>query len=396
MLILKFMNHLLVHETRCYKPFCLHSGKNINITCETILSLILSPKVVPGRMRPLLSRYEALFDLAPVGYIILNANYIILDVNPFCARLLGPDPKLIIGQVFRRFVSDESWPVFSAGLIANTPLSENKEFELTLKTVDGTLLSAQANVLSLVNPDEYIISILDMTYRRQTDDRMQGLTQKLRDLSAHIEAGMEQEKKRIAREIHDGLGSALSALKMELSLLRRRLEPGNSDPEIEKQIRSMSALVEGTVDLVRKLATELRPEVLDELGLIATLRWYTRDFGERAGFTSGFTVYPKDFKLDPALSTAIFRIFQEIMNNVAKHSAAGRVTVFLRKQQHQFLMRVRDDGIGIHEEELNHKRSFGIIGMQERVKLLKGQMKITGIKGKGTTVLLEIPIQTNS
>jgi len=347
-------------------------------------------------MRPLLSRYEALFDLAPVGYIILNANYIILDVNPFCARLLGPDPKLIIGQVFRRFVSDESWPVFSAGLIANTPLSENKEFELTLKTVDGTLLSAQANVLSLVNPDEYIISILDMTYRRQTDDRMQGLTQKLRDLSAHIEAGMEQEKKRIAREIHDGLGSALSALKMELSLLRRRLEPGNSDPEIEKQIRSMSALVEGTVDLVRKLATELRPEVLDELGLIATLRWYTRDFGERAGFTSGFTVYPKDFKLDPALSTAIFRIFQEIMNNVAKHSAAGRVTVFLRKQQHQFLMRVRDDGIGIHEEELNHKRSFGIIGMQERVKLLKGQMKITGIKGKGTTVLLEIPIQTNS
>ena len=178
---------------------------------------------------------------------------------------------------------------------------------------------------------------------------------------------MEQEKKRIAREIHDGLGSALSALKMELSLLRRRLEPGNSDPEIEKQIRSMSALVEGTVDLVRKLATELRPEVLDELGLIATLRWYTRDFGERAGFTSGFTVYPKDFKLDPALSTAIFRIFQEIMNNVAKHSAAGRVTVFLRKQQHQFLMRVRDDGIGIHEEELNHKRSFGIIGMLDLV-----------------------------
>ena len=346
-------------------------------------------------MNPLPARYESLFDSAPVGYLVLDEKCTVLFANKFCAGLLGTDPNIIMNQDFCRFISDESRLMLSSVIGGSTPLAGNKTFELTLITLNGAATIAQANVVSLVNPDEYLISILDMTYRRQSEDRIQGLTQKLRDLSAHIEAGMEKEKKRIAREIHDGVGSSLSALKMELSLLRRRLGHGNPDPEIEKHIRSMSALVESTVDLIRKLATELRPEVLDELGLIATLRWYTRDFGERTGFTTGFTVYPKDFKLDPVLSTAVFRIFQEIMNNIAKHSGAGKVTVFLRKQQHQFLLRVKDDGIGIREEELNHKRSFGIIGMQERVKLLKGQLRITGIKGKGTTVLLEVPLQPN-
>lgn len=339
-----------------------------------------------------LARYRALFDLAAVGYLSLNYEGTILESNHFFANLLGVEQQQLINRDLKLFLTEDSLKTLLSWLKDANTGHERSSSELTLKRKDGSLLHTQAEGLNHAETNEFLLTVIDLTYRRQADERMHSLTQKLRDLSAHIEAGMEKEKKRISREIHDGLGSSLSALKMELSLLSRRLNPGKQDPEITKHIRSMSVLVESTVELVRKLATELRPEVLDELGLIAALKWYTRDFEERTGIQTGFTVYPKDFRLEPQLSTAVFRIFQEIMNNISRHSRAGKVTIFLRKQQHLFLMRVRDNGIGIREEEMNNKRSFGIIGMQERVKLQKGQIKIHGIRNKGTTIVLEIPL----
>jgi len=343
-------------------------------------------------MDSLLAKYTAFYDSAPVGYLTLNSEGVILDANLFCAGMLGIARSLLLQHNIREYVTEETWPALSSWLENATAIQGHSSFELTLKATNGTLFYTQVDAMIPERNNELQFTILDMTYRRQADERLHDLTQKLRDLSAHIEAGMEKEKKRIAREIHDGLGSTLSALKIELSILRRRLNPDSIDEKIENHIRSMSSLVDGSVELIRKLATELRPEVLDELGLLATLRWYARDFEGRTGISTGFNVYPKDFHLDPILSTAVFRIFQEIMNNVAKHAGATKVTIFLHKQHQQFLLRVRDNGVGIRDEELNHKRSFGIIGMQERVKLQKGQIKITGIPGNGTTVLIEIPI----
>ena len=341
----------------------------------------------------LLSRYRTMFDFAAIGYLSVNYDGIILESNLFFANLLGEERQQLLNRDVRIFLNSDSLAIFENWLKDPSADNEKRSSEMTMKRRDGSVLFTEAECLHHAVAHEFLLTFIDLTYRRQSNERMLSLTQKLRDLSAHIEAGMEKEKKRISREIHDGLGSSLSALKMELSLLSRRLNPENQDPEIAKHIRSMSVLVESTVELVRKLATELRPEVLDELGLLAALKWYTRDFEERTGIQTGFTVYPKDFRLEPKLSTAVFRIFQEIMNNISRHSKAGKVTIFLRKQQHLFLMRVRDDGIGIREEEMNNKRSFGIIGMQERVKLQKGQIKIHGIRNKGTTIVLEIPIQ---
>lgn len=339
-------------------------------------------------------KYSELFDAVPVGFLTLNSQGFIGEVNLFLARILRADRSAMTGRSFLPFVAEEKRDGFLSWLTLAEPGTSPVPVDLDLVAVDGTRLTTQVEMKQLLS-GEYRLIIQDMTYRRQAEERMQNLTQKLRDLSAHIEAGMEKEKKRIAREIHDGLGSSLSALKMELSILRRQLVPLDPDPEIEKHINAMSVLVESTVELIRKLATELRPEVLDELGLVATLRWYAKQFEARTGILTTYTVYPKDFKIDAAISTAVFRVFQEIMNNVARHSKATRVTIFLRKQHHQFLMRVRDNGSGIREEELNHKRSFGIIGMQERIKLQKGQMKISGVRKKGTTVVIEIPLNQN-
>jgi signal transduction histidine kinase len=252
---------------------------------------------------------------------------------------------------------------------------------------------------SVYNPDDAgnsILFLLDITHSKLTEERFSDLTGKLRDLSGHIESGMEAERKRLAREIHDGLGSSLSALKMELSVMKRRLKASTQPeviPVIENGLEAITGQIDSMVDLVRKLVTELRPGVLDELGLLATVRWFAADFQKRTGLEVAVNVYPDDFSLDPNLSTAIFRILQEVMTNIQKHAAASRVVIFLRKQNHQFQMRIRDDGIGIGEKALNNKRSFGIIGMQERIRLLRGKLSITGEKDKGTTVFIEIPIE---
>ncbi|MEI6456929.1 MAG: histidine kinase [bacterium] len=331
--------------------------------------------------------FRELFEFSPVGQITVNSKGTILDLNSFFAGMLGTDRDQLMGRQLGEFIGESTRENLMRSLDTAFSTRSGISFEITLSG------GADLRVDCLVpgKGTDCLMIITDITHRRQNEEKFTGLMQKLRDLSAHIESGMEKERKRIAREIHDGLGSSLSGLKMELSILRRSLQ---HDPVVDKRIISMSQLIDSMVDLVRKLATELRPEVLDELGLIATLRWFARDFQVRTGIETGVNVFPKDFTLEPILSTTIFRIFQEIMTNISRHAKASRVTVFLRKQNHQLQMRVRDDGIGIREEEINSKRSFGIIGIQERVKLQKGHVRITGIPGKGTTIFIEIPITT--
>lgn len=337
-------------------------------------------------------RYKTLFNMAPVGFVTIDRKGVILEVNSFIAKLFGATTDNLIRRNILELISGDSHQTFLTWLHTTTPGAPPAELEIILNGDQCQIFQTQCFCITSANGEEFILSLLDITFRRQADERMHGLTQKLRDLAAHIEAGMEQEKKSIAREIHDGVGSSLTALKMELSIIQRQLKPEACDPEVESHIRSMSELLDATVDMVRKLATQLRPGVLDELGLISTLRWYSADFEKRNGITARVTVYPKDFNLDLGISTAVFRIFQEIMNNVAKHSKATNVIIFLRKQQHQFTMRVRDNGIGISEDEAGNRRSFGIIGIQERVKLLKGKIKINGIKNNGTNIEIEIPL----
>jgi len=249
------------------------------------------------------------------------------------------------------------------------------------------------NAIGLRKKRFFEFFLAEFTHGLPVDQRFTVLNQKLHELSAHIEAGMEQERKRMAREIHDGLGSSLSAIKMEMSVLKKILSPGRKFPkDAETVYRSMEHMIDGSVALVRKLVTELRPEVLDELGFASTIQWYTGDFRLITGIETEVTIFPGDFMLEPALSMSIYRIFQEIMNNISKHAQASRVTVFIRKHNDRLELRVRDNGIGIREDETKNRRSFGIIGMQERTKLLNGQISISGTPGKGTVIHLEVPL----
>ena len=222
-------------------------------------------------------------------------------------------------------------------------------------------------------------------------ERLKESEDKLRRLAAHLISVREEERAHIAREIHDELGQVLTGLKMEVTWLAKRLR---EKPLIEKT-DSMCKLIDTTVQTVRKIATGLRPEMLDDMGLIAAVGWQAKEFQKRTGIRCRAKL-PPEVKLDIDVSTTMFRIFQEILTNVARHSRATRVDMELTIAEDKVGLDVTDNGVGIADSDLNGKKSLGLLGMHERALLFGGDVKITGTPGHGTRVAVSIPIRQRS
>ena len=195
----------------------------------------------------------------------------------------------------------------------------------------------------------------------------------------------------IAREIHDELGEGLTVLKLDLSWLRKRLP--DDQFSLRAKADSMSQLIDRTIQTVKKISTNLRPGLLDDLGLAAAIEWQAEDFQKRTGIKCKVKIDPVDINFDRDRNTAIFRICQETLTNVARHAHATEVNVSLRQRDSQIELNVRDNGRGITEEELTNSKSFGLIGIRERVKIFGGKNIMKGIPGKGTTLTVRIPVR---
>ncbi|HLS85224.1 MAG TPA: response regulator [Burkholderiales bacterium] len=218
--------------------------------------------------------------------------------------------------------------------------------------------------------------------------RLRASEDKLRRLAAHLISVREEERTHIAREIHDELGQVLTGLKMEVGWLARRLK----EPALLEKTESMSKLIDSSVQTVRKIATGLRPEMLDDMGLIAAVAWQAKEFQKRTGIRCRTKLAPET-KLDLEVSTTVFRIFQEILTNVARHARATRVDIELELAEDQLRLEVTDNGVGIAEEDLHGRKSLGLLGMQERALLFGGEVSITGTPGHGTRVAVTIPLR---
>src|SRR5437763_3729594 len=219
-------------------------------------------------------------------------------------------------------------------------------------------------------------------------ERLRESEEKLRRLAAHLISVREEERAHIAREIHDELGQVLTGLKMEVTWLAKRLR---EKPLIEKT-DSMCKLIDTTVQTVRKIATGLRPEMLDDMGLVAAVGWQAKEFQKRTGIRCRAKL-PPEVKLDMDVSTTMFRIFQEILTNVARHSRATRVDIELIVNEDRVGLEVTDNGVGIADSDLNGKKSLGLLGMHERALLFGGEVRITGTPGHGTRVSVSIPVK---
>jgi PAS domain S-box-containing protein len=214
----------------------------------------------------------------------------------------------------------------------------------------------------------------------------------LRALFGYIERVREDERTGIAREIHDELGQALTALKIDLAWVAQRLppdEPERRDALIDK-LGEMARMTDETIDCVRRISSELRPGVLDDLGLLAAIEWQAQEFERRTGIECAVESNLGDDRLERNLSTAVFRIFQEALTNVVRHARASRVDVLLRCADRRLTLQVQDNGVGIAEDAIFRPNSLGLTGMRERARRLGGSVTISSKAGLGTLVVVDV------
>lgn len=236
-------------------------------------------------------------------------------------------------------------------------------------------------------------SLIARGISRQTEE-LQSSFEELRALAARLQNVREEERERVSREIHDQLGQSLTAIKLDVaSLIREIPEIQHSAPA---KARSVVALVDETIQTVRRIASDLRPQMLDALGLVATIEWAGEEFGARTGMKCSLDIPSEDIAVDQERATAIFRIFQETLTNVARHAEANEVRARLAAEDGKLTLEVSDDGRGIPSEKLRKGRSLGILGMRERATLLGGDLTILSPPGKGTQVRVQIPLLSNS
>lgn len=228
--------------------------------------------------------------------------------------------------------------------------------------------------------------------RRRAEKQLRESHEQLRALSVYLQRVREEERTRIAREVHDELGQALTICKLDLSIIAARL-PKHMKPLIEKA-KALMGQMDATIQTVRRISTELRPGVLDHLGLVAALEWQANEFQNRTGIKCDVHASLADSALDPNLATTFFRIFQETLTNVIRHAGATHVAVYLKEDSGRIIMDVKDNGRGIEPEEITNTRSLGLLGMKERAALLGGEFRIGPVRaGKGTRVTVTLPVR---
>jgi|GEM_PF-935127 len=258
---------------------------------------------------------------------------------------------------------------------------------------DGSLIDVEISSHDTIYQGEPVRLVLaiDVTGKLQSQELVRQSYEDVRRLAASIENIREEERTSIAREIHDELGQQLTGFKMDLYWLNRRL--GNADEEIRTKLKGTLELVDETIKTVRKIATDLRPSILDDLGLVAAMEWQSEEFEKRFSIKVEFTNEIGGMKLSPPVSIGLFRIYQELLTNVARHAHAGKVTGSLREAGGQLYLSVSDDGDGFDVNTAAAKKTLGLLGIKERTNLMGGKYEINSVAGSGTTVLITVPLE---
>jgi PAS domain S-box-containing protein len=328
------------------------------------------------------------------GIIRLDTRGRVASWNEGAQRLLGYRAADITGKHFSRFYTDGELQRFvpeqhleQAGSYGRVEcegwrVSEDRS-TFWARVVTCAIRDSHGQLRGF---SQVVEDISD--HRREQVELLESQRQ-LRDLAAHLQAVRESERVRISREIHDGLGQSLTCLKMDVSWLQNRLDEEQT-PLIEKA-QSIREQIDQTVQTMRRIAAELRPRVLDDFGLAAAIEWQAAEFESRSGIRCTIERELPEMDLDRERSTALFRILQEALTNVARHSEASLVTICLEDCDDAAVLHVQDNGKGLPPEHAPGTRSLGLFGMRERAHVFGGRVMIASEPGRGTRVTVHIP-----
>jgi PAS domain S-box-containing protein len=235
----------------------------------------------------------------------------------------------------------------------------------------------------------YTVILRDVTARFEAEEALRRSKDELRELGAAAHATREQEKSRIARELHDELGQLLTMLQMDVAWCKEKLPPGND--AFAAKVDRMATLLKSTIAATRRIAADLRPLMLDDLGLVPSIEWLVENFTQRTGITGDLLVDRRELELTNAQASAVFRIVQESLTNVAKHAQAAHVDIAIERDDGALVVRIEDDGVGFSLQAPRKPNSFGLLGLRERASLLGGEVTIESAPGEGTMVEVRLP-----
>lgn len=331
--------------------------------------------------------YRVFVERMNEGAAVLSADHTVLHCNRCFARFLGAGLQSVIGSSLQDLV----WPDDRARLDALLQCAAERSCrgEIRLQPRKGPPLPVHLslNPLRLEGTRAVCLIASDLSETKRAEQDLRASSEQSRSLAAHLLTVREEERAMISREVHDELGQSLTAVKMDLAWLAKRLPPENG--EMIERIRSTRQLAESLIQDVRRISTELRPGILD-LGLAAAVEWQVQEFQARTGIRCSHRLLTREV-LAPDVSTALFRILQESLTNVARHAQATRAEVVLQKRRDRLVLSIHDNGRGFDQADPSLFKSLGLLGMRERAAILGGQVNISSAPGKGTTVAAWIP-----
>lgn len=337
-------------------------------------------------------RYAALYDFAPVGYLRLDPNGVILEANLTAAHMLG----VARARLRRHRLTDFVMPDGQDTLYRHRQQVFDEEMpqacDLWMQRQDGTSFYAQLK--SVTRRDEaassisWYLAVIDMTAQQHAEQALRQSQSQLRRLARHQEEQQEHERARIAREIHDELAQTLTGLHMDIAWLTRQ---PRVEPHVHDRLRAMAVQLDDLDKAVHRIAMELRPRLLDDLGLLAAIEWQLQEVQQRTGLAYTLQMPREERPMDPRQATAMFRIFQEALTNVVRHAGASRVEVRVTEAPEGVCLEVVDNGKGITPTQPTHRQALGILGMHERAQLWGGAVIIAGEPGFGATVTVRMP-----
>lgn len=360
-----------------------------------MLRQILSRAMGVRRLREAEKKYRSIFENSTGGIYQITPDGRYITANNALSRIFGyesPDDLMTnLTDIRTQLYADTGCYADFIRLMQRNDVVSGFESQVYRK--DGSRIWIAESAVAVHNMRGELIYyegiVEDITERKRAEEDLKSSHEQLRNLSAHLQSAIEKERMYIAREIHDELGQMLTALKMDLCWLNGKM-PRDKKSLLEKT-KSMSVLIDAAARTVQRISAELRPGLLDNLGLAAAIEWQVGEFEKRTGIPCELNLDSEDIVVGQDISTAIYRSFQETLTNIVRHARATLVKVVLKETADTIELVVTDNGKGITADRILSPRSFGLIGIRERVHLLKGEVNILGMQDKGTTVKVVIP-----
>jgi PAS domain S-box-containing protein len=357
-------------------------------------SLFRSKKKISGIGSLYERRFWALLNNGSEIITLLDANYRPVFRSPASQRLTGwsLEERQKYGLINLTHPDDVG---HLRQALQNALDHPGEQFRVSFRTLhrDGNYIWLEGSMVNYL-ADEAIQAIVanlhDVTESKERSRKLQESHEQLRLLASHLQDIREEERTSMAREIHDELGQLLTGLKMDVSWLNRR--PDLNEEAAREKIKGILTLLDQTVNTVRRLAAELRPSILDDLGLPEALGWYSNQFAQRSGIQTSVDIEGERRYIPKEVATGLYRIYQEALTNVARHAKATKVKGVLNMDASNIVLTVADDGKGFDVERIGAKKTLGLLGMQERVLMMGGKFNLQSHPDQGTTIEVSVPL----